>query len=235
MKSGCWPRGPKSIPTAWRRSALLFAGRVARCSSPTTIWPISKSTREFSPWSWRAAGRGSSCASRTEACRRSAATRSLRWPTPLPGLFPRESPPRMSCLLPLPAGGRHGSGWWHARGYWRFPPARLPTCWPLLPSPPIALAMREEAGQLVIGWNARALAQNSRLEIQDGSERTILMLPADTSSATYGPQGRGCGSAPFDGYSHRRGALGGGAFRKPKLPARNSRGVQRAARTGLAR
>jgi hypothetical protein len=61
---------------------------------------------------------------------------------------------------------------------------------PRLPSLPIALAVREEAGQLVIGWNARALAQNSRLEIQDGSERTILMLPADTSSATYGLQGR---------------------------------------------
>ena len=60
---------------------------------------------------------------------------------------------------------------------------------PLLPSLPIALAIREEAGQLVIGWNAGALAEGSRLEIQDGSERTILMLPADTSSATYGPQG----------------------------------------------
>jgi hypothetical protein len=60
---------------------------------------------------------------------------------------------------------------------------------PLLPSLPLALAIREEAGQLVIGWNARALAEGSRLEIQDGSERTILMLPADASSATYGPQG----------------------------------------------
>jgi hypothetical protein len=60
---------------------------------------------------------------------------------------------------------------------------------PLLPSLPLALAVREEAGQLVIGWNAGALAEGSRLEIQDGSERTILMLPADASSATYGPQG----------------------------------------------
>jgi hypothetical protein len=54
---------------------------------------------------------------------------------------------------------------------------------------PIALAIREEAGQLVIGWNAGSLAEGSRLEIQDGSERTILMLPANASSATYGPQG----------------------------------------------
>jgi hypothetical protein len=60
---------------------------------------------------------------------------------------------------------------------------------PLLPSLPLALAIREEAGQLVIGWNAGALAGGGRLEIQDGSERTILMLPADASSATYGRQG----------------------------------------------
>ena len=60
---------------------------------------------------------------------------------------------------------------------------------PLLPRLPIALALREEAGQLVIGWNAGALAEGSRLEIQDGSERTILMLAAGTSSATYGLQG----------------------------------------------
>ena len=60
---------------------------------------------------------------------------------------------------------------------------------PLLPGLPLALAIREEAGQLVIGWNAGALAGGGRLEIQDGSERTILMLPADASGATYGRQG----------------------------------------------
>lgn len=60
---------------------------------------------------------------------------------------------------------------------------------PQLPRLPIALAIREEAGQLVIGWNAGTLANGGRLEIQDGSERTILMLPADASSATYGRQG----------------------------------------------
>jgi hypothetical protein len=54
---------------------------------------------------------------------------------------------------------------------------------------PIALALREESGQLVIGWNAAALMDGSRLEIRDGSERTIVMLPAHTASATYGPQG----------------------------------------------
>jgi hypothetical protein len=60
---------------------------------------------------------------------------------------------------------------------------------PLLPSLPLALAIREEAGQLVIGWNAGALAGGGRLEIQDGSKRTVLMLPADASGATYGRQG----------------------------------------------
>jgi hypothetical protein len=61
---------------------------------------------------------------------------------------------------------------------------------PRLPPLPIALAIREEAGQLRIGWNAGSLAEGSRLEISDGSERTILMLAANTSSATYGMHGR---------------------------------------------
>jgi hypothetical protein len=43
---------------------------------------------------------------------------------------------------------------------------------------------------LRIGWNAGSLAEGSRLEISDGSERTILMLAANTSSATYGMHGR---------------------------------------------
>jgi hypothetical protein len=60
---------------------------------------------------------------------------------------------------------------------------------PRLPSLPLSLTIREDAGQLVIGWNAGVLANGGRLEIQDGSERTILMLPADASSATYGRQG----------------------------------------------
>ena len=40
----------------------------------------------------------------------------------------------------------------------------------------------------MIGWNASAETAGSRLEIVDGSERTIVLLPANTSSATYGPQ-----------------------------------------------
>ncbi len=97
--------------------------------------------------------------------------------------------------LPAPA----PSGWWNVRLAWKrvaacaallvIPAGAFAYLQPLLPHLPIALAIREEAGQLVIGWNAGALAEGSRLEIQDGSERTILMLPANASSATYGLQG----------------------------------------------
>ena len=40
-----------------------------------------------------------------------------------------------------------------------------------------------------MGWDAGVLLEGGRLEIRDGSERTILMLPAQTSGATYGLQG----------------------------------------------
>jgi hypothetical protein len=96
--------------------------------------------------------------------------------------------------LPAPA-----PSWWQARQGWKravasagllaVPVGAFAYLRPLLPHLPIALALREEAGQLVIGWNAGALMEGSRLEIDDGSERTILLLPADTSSATYGPHG----------------------------------------------
>ena len=96
--------------------------------------------------------------------------------------------------LPAPA-----PRWWQARQGWKrvvacagllaVPVGAFAYLRPLLPHLPIALALREEAGQLVIGWNAGALMEGSRLEISDGSERTILLLPADTSSATYGPHG----------------------------------------------
>jgi hypothetical protein len=89
--------------------------------------------------------------------------------------------------------------WWQGRLAWKRVAAcaaflAVPACGfaylrPRLPHMPIALSIREEAGQLVIGWNAGAMAEGGRLEIQDGSERTILMLPAKASSATYGPQG----------------------------------------------
>jgi hypothetical protein len=104
---------------------------------------------------------------------------------------PQRAPVR-EAAAELPAPAPH---WWPA---WK----RLAACAgllaipagafavrPLLPHLPIALAMHEEAGQLVIGWNAGTLMDGSRLEIRDGSERTVLLLPAHTSSATYGPKG----------------------------------------------
>jgi hypothetical protein len=97
--------------------------------------------------------------------------------------------PRVVAELPAPAPRQ---GWKRiaaCAGLLAIPAGAFTYLWPLLPRLPIALALREEAGQLVIGWNAGALAEGSRLEIQDGSERTILMLASDTSSATYGLQG----------------------------------------------
>ena len=93
--------------------------------------------------------------------------------------------------LPAPA-PRRWRAWKRAAacaGLLAVPAGAFAYLLPLLPRQPIALGIREEAGQLVIGWNARALAENGRLEIRDGSERTILMLPANTSSATYSLQG----------------------------------------------
>jgi len=96
----------------------------------------------------------------------------------------------------LPSPAPH---WWRTRQTWKrivacaallaVPAGAFAYLRPQLPHLPIALAIREEAGQLVIGWNAAALTGGSRLEIQDGSERTILLLPANATSATYGLQG----------------------------------------------
>jgi hypothetical protein len=92
-------------------------------------------------------------------------------PIPAPGMWPAwKRVAACAAVLAVPAG---------AFAYLR-PLLRLP----------IALALREESGQLLIGWSAGALMDGSRLEIRDGSERILLMLPVDMSSATYGPQGR---------------------------------------------
>jgi len=101
----------------------------------------------------------------------------------------------VAAELPTPAPRQ----WWQVRLAWKrvaacaaflaVPAGAFAYLRPLLPYRPIALAIREEAGQLVIGWNEGSLAEGSRLAIQDGSERTILMLPANASSVTYGLQG----------------------------------------------
>jgi hypothetical protein len=108
---------------------------------------------------------------------------------------PRAAPARTDPATELPSPPRE---WWRVPLPWKrigacaalllVPAGAFAFLRPLLPTKPIALAIREEAGQLVIGWNAGALSEAGRLEIQDGSERTILMLPANASSTTYGRQ-----------------------------------------------
>ena len=182
----------RADPTAWRRSAFLFAGRAARYFSPMTIWPISKSIREFSRWWWRAAGRASSCASRTEACRRSAVMRSFRWPTPPPGLFRGNRPPRHelpSSRPPLVAGMAGMEADCGMRGVIGGSRRRVR----LLAA--LAAASADRSGDAGGGRPTGDRLERGRTGggqppgDSDGSERTILMLPANTSSATYGLQG----------------------------------------------
>ena len=101
---------------------------------------------------------------------------------------PVSNEPDPACQLPIPA----------PRCFWKrgaacaallTVPAGAFAYWqPMVSRLPIALALREEAGQLVIGWNP--VTGSSRLEIRDGSDLSVLMLPANTSSATFGPQSR---------------------------------------------
>jgi hypothetical protein len=66
-----------------------------------------------------------------------------------------------------------------------LPIAALAYLQPLLPGPPLALAVREERGQLIIAWNARAATPHSRLEILDGSERSLFYVAPWQTSVTY--------------------------------------------------
>lgn len=56
------------------------------------------------------------------------------------------------------------------------------------PSPALALAVREEAGQLRISWNPAVSGQHSKLEILDGLANTLIPIPKGLSNATYAPQ-----------------------------------------------
>ena len=109
---------------------------------------------------------------------------------------PRPVPPEADVAreVPVPppqAGKYRGAAWKPAAvcaGLLAVPAVALAYWGPILSRDPLGVALREEAGQLVIGWNPGALTRNGRLEIRDGSDRSVLMLPANTSSATYGPQ-----------------------------------------------
>jgi hypothetical protein len=70
------------------------------------------------------------------------------------------------------------------------PAAALACFQALLPSPPLAIHLREQAGQLLIAWEPRAVQEPARLEIVDGGTSTIVVLSKGTASATYQPAGR---------------------------------------------
>ncbi len=93
--------------------------------------------------------------------------------------IPAEFPP------PPPRGHRAWKRAAACAGLLAIPAAAFAYLQPLLPRMPIALSLREEAGQLVIGWNPKAVTDGGRLEIQDGGERTVLMLEPNTSSVIY--------------------------------------------------
>jgi hypothetical protein len=67
------------------------------------------------------------------------------------------------------------------------PVAALAFLQPLLPQPPIELALREINGQLIIQWDPRAtpFAPGSFLEITEAEGRTVLPVASGSSSATY--------------------------------------------------
>jgi len=94
---------------------------------------------------------------------------------------------RAAVALPLPA-PRAGPVWKRAlagAGLLAIPAAAFSYFQPLLPRQPIALSLREEGGQLVIAWNPKAVSEVSRLEIQDGGDRTVLMLEPNTAGVAY--------------------------------------------------
>jgi hypothetical protein len=65
------------------------------------------------------------------------------------------------------------------------PLAALMYLQPALPQPPLAVAVHEEAGQLVIDWQAYARTELGRLDIVDGDERIVIPLAPGQSNVTY--------------------------------------------------
>jgi hypothetical protein len=63
-----------------------------------------------------------------------------------------------------------------AQSYWR----------PLLAHPPVILTVREEAGQLAIGWDPEMVGRHGRLEILDGAGQTTVPISSPAlASVTY--------------------------------------------------
>ncbi len=65
------------------------------------------------------------------------------------------------------------------------PLAALMYLQPALPQPPLAVAVHEEAGQLIIDWQGNAPTELGRLDIVDGSDRLVVPLAPGQSNVTY--------------------------------------------------
>jgi hypothetical protein len=63
------------------------------------------------------------------------------------------------------------------------PVAALAYLQPMLPQPAIPLTVREEAGQLIVGWKGQS--ELGRLEIVDGGQLTLVHLAPAQTSVTY--------------------------------------------------
>lgn len=55
----------------------------------------------------------------------------------------------------------------------------------LLQQPPLNLAVREMAGQLIVTWDQGATQSGARLEITDRMGRNVVVIPAGSTSTTY--------------------------------------------------
>jgi hypothetical protein len=96
---------------------------------------------------------------------------------PAPVLVPvqmRPTPPPKRLLRRAMAGG----------GFLCLPVAIFAYLQPGMPQPPLALAVREEAGQLIMNWDA-VRTEPGRLEIIDGSERTLIHLAPAQTGVTF--------------------------------------------------
>jgi len=100
-------------------------------------------------------------------------------PLTRPGALPRG---RYSALPPV-------SRWQWAVGLSALlaaPFAAVAYLQPLLPQPPLELALRESNGQLVIQWDANATrTPGASLEITEAAGRTVLPVAPGSASATY--------------------------------------------------
>jgi len=70
-----------------------------------------------------------------------------------------------------------------------LPIAALAYLRPMLPPPPLALAVSEQSGQLLIRWNGNAIGEETKLEVTDNGEHLTVPLSTLQTSATYVPRG----------------------------------------------